>query len=581
MNDDKGMGPENATDLTQLRLADFIDFLPDATMMINRRGEVVFWNRAMETLTGVPASEMIGKGNYEYALPFYAERRPILVDLVLSPGTDQGLPYDFVQQSRDLFIAEAVAPNMRGGSRHLWGKAAPVYNDRGEIAGAIETVRDITEIREKERILQEGEDKYRRIFENIQDVYYEVAMDGTFLEISPSVESLFGYSREDLLGTSIASLYADPEKRRVFLRDILETGRVHDYEIGFKHRQGSLLHIAINTRLIPGRDGAPHRIVGSMRDITSRKRTEDALRNSEERYRTLIENIPIAIDRTTPPPNGRILMANPAFLRMFGIASEEEVKRIDPAEFYFTAAGRDQFSKTLLSQGSLTGYEMRFRKADGTPVWGAMTAKVVYEGNGSNATCFDCVIEDITERKKAEETIRRLAYYDSLTGLPNRTLFRDRFAMALARADRDKEKVVLMMFDLDRFKDVNDTMGHPVGDLLLKAVADRLRRHLRKSDTIARVGGDEFMVIYSGIRPTEQATTLTRKLLNAFGESFPCGGYTIRITASVGVVVYPEDATDIDMMVRNVDIALYQAKNGGGSAIRRYFGGSISENISK
>jgi diguanylate cyclase (GGDEF)-like protein len=120
-----------------------------------------------------------------------------------------------------------------------------------------------------------------------------------------------------------------------------------------------------------------------------------------------------------------------------------------------------------------------------------------------------------------------------------------------------------------------------VGDLLLKAVADRLRRHLRKSDTIARLGGDEFMVIYSGIRPTEQAMTLARKLLNAFGEPFPCGGYTIRITASVGVVVYPEDATDIDMMVRNADIALYQAKNGGGSASRRYFGGNISENISQ
>lgn len=581
MNDDKDIGQENATDLTQLHLADFIDFLPDATMMINRRGKVVFWNRAMETLTGVPASEMIGKGNYEYALPFYAERRPILVDLVLSPGTDQDLPYDIVQQSRDLFIAEAVAPNMRGGSRHLWAKAAPVYTDRGEIAGAIETVRDITEIREKERALQEGEDKYRRIFENIQDVYYEVAMDGTFVEISPSVEKLFGYNREDLLGTSITSLYADPEKRRVFLRDILETGRVFDYEIVFKNRQGSLLHIALNTRLIHGRDGTPHRIVGSMRDITSRKRVEDALRASEERYRTLVENIPIAINRTTPQPNGRILMANPAFLRMFGIASEEEVKRIDPAKFFFNVAERDQFSKTLLSQGSLTGYEMQFRKADGTPVWGAMTAQVVYEGNGSNAACFDCVIEDITERKKAEETIRRLAYYDSLTGLPNRTLFRDRFAMALARADRDEEKVVLMMVDLDRFKDVNDTMGHPVGDLLLKAVADRLRRHLRKSDTIARLGGDEFMVIYSGIRPTEQAMTLARKLLNAFGEPFPCGGYTIRITASVGVVVYPEDATDIDMMVRNADIALYQAKNGGGGASRRYFGGNISENISQ
>jgi len=221
MNDDKSIGQENAMDLSQLRLADFIDFLPDATMMINCRGEVVFWNHATEILTGVPDSEMIGKGNYEYALPFYAERRPILVDLVLSPETDRNLPYDMVQQSSDLFIAEVIATNMRGGSRHLWAKAAPVYNKPGEIVGAVETVRDITEIRKKERALKESEDKYRRIFENIQDVYYEVAMDGTFIEISPTVENLLGYSRENLLGTSIASLYADPEKRRVFLQDIL------------------------------------------------------------------------------------------------------------------------------------------------------------------------------------------------------------------------------------------------------------------------------------------------------------------------------------------------------------------------
>jgi len=579
MNDDKSIGQENAMDLSQLRLADFIDFLPDATMMINCRGEVVFWNHAMEILTGVPDSEMIGKGNYEYALPFYAERRPILVDLVLSPETDRNLPYDMVQQSSDLFIAEVIATNMRGGSRHLWAKAAPVYNKPGEIVGAVETVRDITEIRKKERALKESEDKYRRIFENIQDVYYEVAMDGTFIEISPTVENLLGYSRENLLGTSIASLYADPEKRRVFLQDILETGRVHDYEIVFKHRQGSLIHIAINTRLIPGREGTLHRIVGSMRDMTDRKRAEDSLRSSEERYRTLIENIPIAVNRTTPPPNGRILMANPAFLRMFGISPEEEITKIDPAKYYFNVADREQFSKTLFSQGSLTGYEIRFQKADGTPVWGAMTAQVVYEGNGNNAACFNCVIEDITERKKSEETIRRLAYYDSLTGLPNRTLFRDRFTMALARADRDKEKVVLMMFDLDHFKNVNDTMGHPVGDLLLKAVADRLRSHLRKSDTIARLGGDEFTVIYSRIRRAEQATTLARKLLNAFGEPFLCGGHAIRITASVGVVVYPEDAVDIDMMVRNADIALYQAKNGGRGVSRRYIEGEIAEKI--
>jgi len=392
---------------------------------------------------------------------------------------------------------------------------------------------------------------------------------------------MLGYeSAEEILGKPIAAtVYYNPKQRKSFLDALARDGAVTDMDVVLKRKDGTPVPVATSSHWYFDREGSVLGVEGIFRDISSQKLADDALRKSEERYRTLIENIPIAVNRTTPPPNGRILMANPAFLRMFGISPEEEITKIDPAKYYFNAADREQFSKTLLSQGSLTGYEIQFQKADGTPVWGAMTAQVVYEGNGSNAACFNCVIEDITERKKSEETIRRLAYYDSLTGLPNRTLFRDRFTMALARADRDKERVVLMMFDLDHFKNVNDTMGHPVGDLLLKAVADRLRSHLRKSDTIARLGGDEFTVIYSNIRPMEQVTTLARKLLNAFGEPFLCGGHTIRITASVGVVVYPEDATDIDMMVRNADIALYQAKNDGRGVSRRYVEGEISEKI--
>jgi diguanylate cyclase (GGDEF)-like protein len=208
-----------------------------------------------------------------------------------------------------------------------------------------------------------------------------------------------------------------------------------------------------------------------------------------------------------------------------------------------------------------------------------MTAKAVFDKETGKALFFDCMIEDITARKKSEEEMRRLAYYDGLTGLPNRALFMDRLQMALVHAFRDKTMVVLMMFDLDLFKNVNDTMGHLAGDRLLQSVSGRLVKRLRRSDTIARLGGDEFMVIYAGVRDVRQVGMLADKLLNVFKRPFLLGNVPVNITASIGVAVYPDDAGDLDMMLRNVDIALYKAKDDGGNAIRRYVGGKDVENV--
>ena len=554
-------------------LSDFIDYLPDAAFMIDCDGNVVFWNQAMELLTGVSAPGMLGKGNYEYALPFYDERRPMLIDIVLYP--DKYIPdqYYFFKKNGDTVSGETIVPGLKGKRCYLWGNAIAVRNGDGEIIGAIETVKDITDIRFSEGRLCLQEEKYRWFFENMQDVYYEVAIDGTLLELSHSVENVFGWKREQLIGTSIVRLYVNPKDRDSFLRDITRTGKVYDYELLLKHRNGSPLNIAFSSIHIPGSDLESPRNVGSMRDITRRKKTEEALRRSEERYRTLIENIPIAVVRTTPPPNGRYLMVNPAFFRMFGFVSEDEALLTDPAEKYFNPGEGDLFARRLVEKGGLAGYEMQFRKQDGTPIWGSITAKAVYDKSSGQVAYFDSMIEDITERKKAEEEIRRLAYYDSLTGLPNRTLFMDRLQMAIARADREKNMVVLMMFDLDLFKDVNDKMGHLAGDQLLKAVADRLVKLLRKSDTIARLGGDEFMVLYTGMRDPNQVEILADKLLHVFREPFTLGKFSIRITSSIGVSVYQKDATDLDMMLRNVDIALYKAKNDGGNSVRCYVGG--------
>ena len=553
-----------------VKIPDFFDFIPDASFMIDGEGKVILWNRALEEMTGVSASEMLGRGNYEYALPFYAARRPILIDIVLHPDLMFPGQYYSFTKSDDLVSGETVVPKLRGRKRHLWGKALLARDSKGEIIGAVETIRDITDVRFSFDRLPAQAERLRYAFDNNQDVYYEVTVDGTIMEISPSVKNVLGWQREELIGTSIAKLYVKPTERDLFLKNITSEGGVYDYEILLKHKDGSLLDISINAVHFPGNDHEYPRNIGSMRDISRRKKIQEALRVSEERYRTLIENIPIAVNRTTPPPNGRFLMVNPAYLKMFGFASEAEALMTDPVEIYFDPSERDIFAQRIFEWGGLKDFEMRFRKRDGAPVWGAMTAKAVYDKESGKALFFDCMIEDITERKKNEAEMRRLAYYDGLTGLPNRALFLDRLQMAIARAAREKSKVVLLMFDLDLFKDVNDTMGHPAGDKLLKAVAERLLRRLRKSDTIARLGGDEFMVIYTGVSDCRQAEMLASTLLSVFSKPFLLGDVSVRITASVGVAVYPDDAGDLDMMLRNVDIALYKAKDEGGNSSRRY-----------
>ena len=170
---------------------------------------------------------------------------------------------------------------------------------------------------------------------------------------------------------------------------------------------------------------------------------------------------------------------------------------------------------------------------------------------------------DVTQQKQLEESIRRLAYYDSVTGLPNRVLFNDRFNVAIAQANRNKKRLVLMMLDLDRFKKVNDNLGHFTGDQLLKGIGSRLRALLRESDTVGRMGGDEFMVLVSEIIRIEDACQLADKILKAIRKPFIFDGHKLKITTSIGIAVFPDDGEDIDTLMKNSDISLYHAKNKG------------------
>ena len=179
-------------------------------------------------------------------------------------------------------------------------------------------------------------------------------------------------------------------------------------------------------------------------------------------------------------------------------------------------------------------------------------------------------IEDITERKKYEEKIQQMAFYDSLTGLPNRKLFSDRLGIVLAQAKRNKKKVGIVMLDLDNFKDVNDTLGHDVGDTLLKAVAERLSGTLRKSDTVARFGGDEFVLIFPDMEVIEEAIQVVQKIIDRFHKPFLIDTHQLVVTTSIGIAVYPKDGMDEEILMKNADIAMYQAKQAGRARYQLY-----------
>jgi diguanylate cyclase (GGDEF)-like protein len=179
---------------------------------------------------------------------------------------------------------------------------------------------------------------------------------------------------------------------------------------------------------------------------------------------------------------------------------------------------------------------------------------------------------DITERKRTEEELAYMATHDALTGLPNRWLFNDRLSLELARAQRNRQKLAVMLLDLDYFKDVNDTLGHTVGDKLLQVVGRRLTSLVRKSDTVARLGGDEFMLIsiFPGIMGEEDAARIAQRTLEAFRSPFVFNGHEIRITTSIGIAIYPDDGKDADTLMKNADIAMYRAKEHGRDNYQRY-----------
>ena len=213
-----------------------------------------------------------------------------------------------------------------------------------------------------------------------------------------------------------------------------------------------------------------------------------------------------------------------------------------------------------------------YLKKDGTPIIVAIEDNYECDQSGRVVGVRTAMV-DVTDQKEAEETIKRLAYTDSVTGLPNRLLFNERLALEMARAARKKSKFAVMLLDVDHFKRVNDSLGHAVGDRLLRQIGVRLAGLLRKSDTVARMGGDEFLVLLPHLECVRDARTIADKILASVAEPFPFDGSDLRVTTSIGLTVYPHDGRDGETLLKEADIAMYRAKKAGRNNWQRFTSG--------
>lgn len=271
---------------SQQQLADIINFLPDATFVIDKDGKVIAWNRAMEDMTGVAASEMLGKGNYEHALPFYGKRKPMLIDLVLIPQKEVETTYAGIERKDSTLVGEAYMPVLQGGATYLFGTASVLLDSRGNVVGAIESMRDITDRRRVEEALTRAEEKYRSIFENAVEGIYQTSLDGRFISVNPAFAHILGYGSPEEVLVAITDisrqLYVDPGHRTELLHRVAERGNVHEFEVQFYRKDGSIAWVNLNMHAVRDSRGEIAYLEGTIWDISDRKALESKLAHAQK-----------------------------------------------------------------------------------------------------------------------------------------------------------------------------------------------------------------------------------------------------------------------------------------------------------
>jgi diguanylate cyclase (GGDEF)-like protein/PAS domain S-box-containing protein len=526
---------------SESRFRTLVETASDAILTVNESGRILFANRAAGRIFGHPVPAMIGEN-----LTMLVPNCPPLAQLVPIPPVEG---------------SETDAPSPRAEliGQHERGHQVPLDVSIGRLARDGRTLltiiaRDATERKRSERALRDSEERLRTLVSNAPIVLFALDRDGVVTHLEGSGLEAAGLRPGEAVGRSAFELYDDHPQALDFLRRAL-SGEAAQKTFDLK---GLVFEVELTPRRDP--DGAVTGVIGVATNVTGQRQAERAADQSEMRYRLLFEGNLAGVYRTTL--EGKILDCNESFAQIFGYRSREEVLALSAWDFYLTAEDRNATLARLKERKSLTNHEECLRRRDGSHVW-VLENENLIEGADGKPAMIEGTIIDITERKRAEEQVKHLAFHDSLTGLPNRLLFSDRLRVAMVHANRYREKLAVLFLDIDRFKVINDSLGHSIGDELLRRVAERVGGCIRQEDTIARLGGDEFTVLLPGIVKEEDAATIANKILEAVRLPFFIEHRELFITTSIGVTLYPADGADPETLVRNADTAMYRAKEQG------------------
>lgn len=418
-----------------------------------------------------------------------------------------------------------------------------------------------------ENLLRESEQRFREVAEFSGEFVWEVDRDQKVVFMSAGAGEVFGRPVDELIGSDFLEFVAPEE--RVSLMEVIRPKALagepfRRVETTVMRPDGGRRVLQYSGTPVVGADG---RRTGSYRglviDVTRQYRDQENLRLAEKVFDHSAQGIMIT-DAAT-----RIVAVNPAFTEITGYSTEEAVGAT-PGKF---SSGRHEPAfyqtmwRTLLDTGAWAG-EIWDRRKNGEiyPKW--LTINAVEDPDTRSVTHYVGIFSDITEQKQNEARITHLAYRDPLTGLANRFSLHGQLAQSLAEARRNAGRLAVMFIDLDRFKVINDSLGHDVGDQLLVTVARRLRGLLRESDLVARLGGDEFVIVLPGIAGPEDAARVAEKVVAAVGEPLTLAGHSLRTSPSIGIGIYPEDGQDADTLLKNADAAMYHAKRHGRNNFR-------------
>jgi diguanylate cyclase (GGDEF)-like protein/PAS domain S-box-containing protein len=454
----------------------------------------------------------------------------------------------------------------------------------GQIRRIVGVAKDITEQVEASQSLRESEQRYRMLAESISDVIFSTDRQLRANYISPSVNTVLGYSAEWILQNGWKAIIANPQQLGGFNALMLRIGKALNTPEALADLRGEIttqlflfdclradgrkIPVELRLVLVWDESGTFEGVLGVGRDVSQQRRAEKDLRMAA----TVFEHSTSAILITDPA--GYIVQANDAFTRVSGYAVSQVLDQLPMmlTVEHQQGAHLGYILKQLSQRGSWEG-ELWLKRRDGEhyPAWVGITAVLDDEGDLASYVCF---FSDISERKASEQRIHRLAYYDALTHLPNRTLFQDRLYSALQHAERQQTWVVLMFLDLDRFKPINDSLGHAAGDRMLKEMALRLLGCVDEDDTVARMGGDEFTLLLQP-RPTQQAALnraihVAEQILASLVKPFVLEGREFFVTASIGIALSPQDGNELSQLMKNADTAMYHAKERGKNNFQFY-----------